>query len=221
MQLQRLNRLMSIISDIRHNPRSTPDELCARFAISRRQFYKDRDTLETLGYVFHFSRSQNRLLMDSQPQPAWDGLFSLCLAVQALLLKDDLNAVLRGLQTMRELLAGLAVARPQKLLAQALEQLIWEQGLGCGQAVLDELLKCISEGRRVVILLKEHDQHFLLDPQQVALFQGVAYLVSSMLPAAHQLACLLPVEGAQASQMKLGLALRHIRKVVPTPFYAI
>ncbi|MDR1397897.1 MAG: hypothetical protein LBJ14_09245 [Desulfarculales bacterium] len=222
MQIQRLSRLMSIIGDIRHNHASNMDELCARFSISRRQFYKDRDDLLALGYRFHFSRKHGRLVLDAGPEDNdWpcllspDELMALIMAGQAAIQTDDLTQVLTAVAGLEKISSALP-PRFQKLFAPAIKQLLWEEGLKINAAVLDELMTCIQEGRRIVALLHDEEQPLMLDPKGLALCRGALCLCSSSLPPGHPAGIILP----GLTPPVYGLVLARVRKIVPTPFFS-
>ncbi len=224
MQLTRLIRLMSIISDIKLNPKSNPDSLCARFAISHRQFYKDRDTLMELGFRFHFSRRRARLILDEEPGGAFklEGFVALMLAVQRAAQEDDLNLVLSGMNALKGLLPLLPPPNIKAMTA-ALNQAVLHNTLKCPQQVLDEAFACIQDGRRVVVLLKKLEPQLMLDLEELILREGVLYLVSPTMPVDHPLATLLAFQDDHTklfSRLRLGLAVEHIRKIVPTPFFS-
>jgi hypothetical protein len=214
MQIQRLKRLMNIISDIKHNPASNPDRLCACFAISRRQFYKDRDLLAAMGFVFHFSRKQNRLLLDKEPaEGALDGIFALLEAARSLINQDNLFAVMAAWEALQGLLAPLP-PRINKIFQQGLQTLLLEEGLGCSLEIFNQLQAGLQHGRRIMVLLKGEASPLMLAPRELTLEQGVLYLLSDTLNASHPLAVMLKDREYPA------LAVRHIRKAAATPFFA-
>jgi predicted DNA-binding transcriptional regulator YafY len=214
MQIQRLKRLMNIISDIKHNPASNPDCLCACFAISRRQFYKDRDLLAAMGFGFHFSRKQNRLLLDKEPaETAPDGIFALLEAARSLINQDNLFAFMAAWETLQGLLA-LLPPRLNKIFQHGLQTLLLEEGLACSLENFNQLRASLRHGRRIVVLLKGETSPLMLAPRELTLEQGVLYLLSDTLSASHPLAVILKNREYPA------LAARHIRKVAVTPFFA-
>ena len=225
MQPERFIRLMSIISDVKYNPHSNPDELCARFNISHRQFYKDRDSLMQMGYEFRFSRRRQRLLLEKEPEGniTPDGFTALLLSTQsALSNNNNLSLFLNRLASLRFLLQ-LLPASLQKVLGNAINQLLFHDGIKCGPIMLDALITCITEGRRMIALLKNMEAQIMLDPQKLILQNGVLYVISDTLPMSHPFTTLLPTcenYESMCSSLSLGLAVEHIRKVLPTPFFA-
>jgi predicted DNA-binding transcriptional regulator YafY len=222
MQIQRLSRLMSIISDIRRNHASNMDDLCSRFSISRRQFYNDRNALSALGYEFHFSRKRGRLVLDAQPENGeWpcrlspDELMSLILAVKAAIQADSLTQILTAIAGLEKITAALP-PRFKKFFAPAIKQLLWDDGLKISAAMLDELMTCIQEGRRIVALMFDEQQPLILDPKGLALYQGTLCLCTPSLPPDHPAGILLP----DLTPPSRGLALARVRKIVPTPFFS-
>jgi hypothetical protein len=220
MQIQRLARLMSIIGDIRHNPASGIDGLCARFLISRRQFYKDRDSLLALGYEFHFSRKNNRLMLDTQPEtgehgPAPDELMALLLSVKASLQSDELCQVLAACSGLEKITASLP-GKLKKIFLPAIRQVLWEEGLKISPAMFNELMLCIQEQRRIIALFPDDNPPLILDPESLVLREGVLCLKSPSLPPGHPAGILL----AGFTPPAYGLILARVRKIVPTPFFS-
>jgi hypothetical protein len=220
MQAQRLARLMSIINDVRHNPVSNIDELCARFLISRRQFYKDRESLLALGYELHFSRKGSRLVLDRQPEAGIqvllpDELMALILSVKEAVKADSLYQVLTASSGLEKISAALP-PKFKKMFLPAIKQLVWEEALNISPAMFNEIARCIQERRRVVALPREEQPPLMLDPEGLALSRGSLCLISPSLPPDHPDVILLPGPGAAVH----GLLLARVRKIVPTPFFS-
>ena len=58
-QLTRLPRLIRLITEIKTNPRQTPERLHRTLGISRARFFEDKKLLEEdLGFKFRFNRTE-------------------------------------------------------------------------------------------------------------------------------------------------------------------
>jgi len=53
---RRLQRLLTIINEIKTTPHQVPEALYTRLGISRAMFYKDCQVLKALGLTFHYDR---------------------------------------------------------------------------------------------------------------------------------------------------------------------
>jgi predicted DNA-binding transcriptional regulator YafY len=220
MRTRRLARLMSIINDIRYNPASDIDQLCARFLISRRQFYKDRDSLAALGYEFHFSRKRGRLVLDSQPRTEEhslppDELMALFLSIKDSLQKDNLYQALAAGSGAEKMAAALPPPL-KRIFLPALKQVLWEDGLKISPEMFTEIMLCIQEQRRIVALFSDERPPLLLDPAGLVLQQGVLCLRTPSLPPDYPDGILLAGFTPPAG----GLVLARVRKIVPTPFFS-
>src|SRR5262245_35759338 len=57
---RRLQRLLTIINEIKTSPHQAPEALYTNLGISRAMLYKDCQVLKALGLAFHYSRQQRR-----------------------------------------------------------------------------------------------------------------------------------------------------------------
>lgn len=211
MNSRRLARLMSMICDIKAHPRRGPEEMCRRFGVSRRQLYKDRDTLAEMGFSFHHSRRTGGFLLDKELTFNVRGLgladlFALLEAGGCLARQADFPLAMGALNGLATLVGQLPEGL-KPLFQEALERLVISEGLGCQPQVLETLLKAIGEGRRVVLVMDSApgaELELSADPRRVLKRQGGLYL------EAHG----LEPEGTGL------VALARIRRVIPTPFFS-
>ncbi|MGD8561400.1 MAG: hypothetical protein PVG03_02655 [Desulfarculaceae bacterium] len=214
MNSRRLARLMGIICDIKAHPRRSPEEMCRRLKVSRRQFYKDRDALAEMGFSFHYSRRQPGFVLDKELTFNAAGLsladlFALILAVRQLTRLSDFALAMGALAGLRNLVEQLP-ENLQPLFSEALDQVVVADGFSCSPEVLHTLQPAIAEGRRVVLLLEPtgkddgDDQRLTVDPKRLFLRNGSLYL-----------------EAEGLDQEGPGLvAMARVRKIIPTPFYS-
>lgn len=211
MNSRRLARLMGMICDIKAHPRRSPEEMCRHYKISRRQLYKDRDSLAAMGFTFHHSRKNGGFVLDKELTfsvggMSLSGLFALVLAVRQLTRLSDFALAMGALAGLRSLVAALPEpVRP--LFQDALEQLVVADGFGCAPEVLHQLLPAIEQGRRVVLVMEstpEVEQQVSVDPQRLLLREGALFLEAT---------------GLEGSGPGL-VALARVRRVIPTPFFS-
>lgn len=210
MNSRRLARLMGIICDIKAYPRRSPEEMCRVFKISRRQLYKDRDTLANMGFTFHHSRGTGGFVLDKEQIFNVSGmslsdLFALTLAVRQLTRLSDFALALGALAGLRNLVDQL----PEPLrgrFSEALDQMVIADGFGCAPEVLHALLPAINEQSRVVLVLAgvgEEDPRLSLDPKRLLLREGTLFLEAA---------------GLEAGNRSL-VALNRVRRVIATPLF--
>ncbi len=211
MNSRRLARLMGMICDIKAHPRRSPEEMCRHYKISRRQLYKDRDSLAAMGFTFHHSRKNGGFVLDKELTfsvggMSLSGLFALVLAVRQLTRLSDFALAMGALAGLRSLVAALPEpVRP--LFQDALEQLVVADGFGCAPEVLHQLLPAIEQGRRVVLVMEstpEVEQQVSVDPQRLLLREGALFLEAT---------------GLEGSGPGL-VACARVRRVIPTPFFS-
>jgi predicted DNA-binding transcriptional regulator YafY len=219
MNSRRLARLMGIICEIKAHPRRDPDEMCQRLGISRRQFYKDRESLADMGFAFHFSRRLNGFVLDKELTFNVSGLsladmFALALAVRELTQLNDFALAMGALTGLRNLVKGLP--EPIKdTFSEALDKVVVADGFNCRPEILFALQPAIAEHRRVVLELvsppkeseegeKIEGQRLTVDPKRLFLREGILFLEAA------------GIEGGGTNLV----ALSRVRRVIATPFYS-
>lgn len=155
MALGRAVRLVRLATEIRANPKTTPEALCQTLGISRSQFYKDKHALEQLGFEFRFSRRGRgfRVTRDIF-LPAQDltfpERFALVLAVRQLLDNRDYALGVDALSAIRKII-GQSPDAQRNLLLETLEDVALREGFGCKPAVLEALQEAMVKRWRVVL----------------------------------------------------------------------
>lgn len=210
MNSRRLARLMGIIREIKSHPRRTPEEMCRRFNISRRQFYKDREDLARRGFSFNFDRAKGGFVLSAEKERLANGmsmadLFALFMAVQESTKQSDFGLAHGGLLGLENLVDQLPPRRVDEF-RLALEQLVVADGFGCEPRMYRELLGVVADGGRVVLFIDgaAEDQSLTVDPLGLLLKDGMLYLEADGL-------------GQDSSGL---VAAGRIRKVIPLPLYS-
>lgn len=214
MNSRRLARLMGIICEIKAHPRRDPDEMCQRLGISRRQFYKDRETLSEMGFAFHFSRRLPGFVLDKELTFNVSGLsladlFALVLAVRELTQLSDFALAMGALTGLKNLVEGL----PDPIrdtFSEALDKVVVADGFNCRPEVLYALQPAIAEHRRVMLEMEgpagdgEQGPRLGVDPKRLFLREGILFLEAA---------------GMESGGTSL-VALGRVRRVIATPFYS-
>lgn len=210
MNSRRLARLMGIICEIKSHPRHTPEEMCRRFNISRRQFYKDREDLAHLGFSFHYDRGREGFVLSAEKSRLKGGMsmadfFAMILAVKGLAEGSDFGLAYAGLQALRNLLPQLPGDRAAEF-GQALEQLVIEDGFGCRPEIFKSLMDAVDQGQRSVLVIDgaSEDQSLTVDPRRLVLHNGALYLEA---------------DGLEPDATGL-VAASRVHKVIPMPLYS-
>ena len=183
--LARVPRLIRLISEIKSNPRQTPEQLCRTLAISRAQFFEDKKLLaEALGFAFRFNRGTRSYEILSDPYlPIVDlqlsEAFALVLAVRQLSAAGDYILTYEAVEGIRKIVAS---AQPvlRDFLRSAFDDLVLRQGFGCDAAILDDLRRACHEHHHVAILYHHYEYDSLwrhdIDPYQLFFKRRALYL---------------------------------------------
>ncbi len=210
MKSRRLARLMDIICDIKAHPRRSPEDMCRRLHISRRQFYKDRDALLDMGFGFHFSRRRGGFVLDKEltfnvSRLSLADLFALILAVRELTRLSDFSLAMGALAGLRTLVSQLPEpVRP--LFVDAVDGVVVADGFGCDPQVLGALEEAIARRYQVVLILDQGlgEQRLAVAPKRLYLREGALFLEAT--------GDVLEEEGL--------VALSRVRKVISTPIFS-
>jgi predicted DNA-binding transcriptional regulator YafY len=192
--------------------------MCQRLGISRRQFYKDRETLGDMGFAFHFSRRLDGFVLDKELTFNVSGLsladmFALALAVRELTQLNDFALAMGALTGLKNLVRGLPES-VRATFSDALDQVVVADGFSCRPEVLYALQPAIAEHRRVVLEMtppkksaegsQAEGQRLSLDPKRLFLREGILFLEAA------------GIESGGTSLVALG----RVRRVIATPFYS-
>ena len=209
MNSRRLARLMDIICDIKAHPRRSPDEMCARLQISRRQFYKDRDTLSAMGFGFHYSRGRGGFVLDKELTFSVQGmslaeLFALILAVRELTRLSDYSLAMGAIAGLRTLVRQLP-SSVRSWFDEAVDGVVVADGFGCDPQVLVGLEEAIKGEWQVVLVLEQGqgEKRLSVYPQEIYLREGALFLEAS---------------GDELGEGGL-VALSRVRRVISAPLF--
>ena len=155
MPLGRPIRLIRLATEIKTNPKTTPQALSRNLGISRSQFYKDKEALKRLGFDFRFSRADHGFRITTDPfLPTQDLTFpermALVLAIRQFLTFGDYTLGVDALSAVRKLI-GQSPDVERDFLRQSLEDAVLRQGFGCKPEVLEALQTATAEHRRVIL----------------------------------------------------------------------
>ncbi len=151
----RLRRLLEISALVRRNPRLRMADILRQLAISRSQFYRDREELLRLGLHFGRSGRAHGFTLDQDPllppvSMAVSELLALSSAVAALARAGQAEAAYLGLRSLLAV-TGRLPEPTRALLEPFVEEVVLGEGFGCPLAVLEVLERAAAEGRRIVI----------------------------------------------------------------------
>jgi predicted DNA-binding transcriptional regulator YafY len=184
-QLARVPRLIRLISEIKANPRQTPEQLRQTLAIGRARFFEDKKLLqEALGFAFRFNRAEHRYEILNDPYlPIVDlklsEAFALVLAVRQLSAAGDYILTYEAVEGIRKIVAS---AQPvlRGFLQNVLDEMVLRAGFGCDAAILEDLRRACTEHHHVVIAYHHYEQDSIwrheIDPYQLFFKRRALYL---------------------------------------------
>jgi predicted DNA-binding transcriptional regulator YafY len=184
-QLTRLPRLIRLITEIKTNPRQTPQQLHRTLGISRAQFFEDKKLLEeALGFKIRFNRGkQSYEILEDPYFPIVDlqlgEAFALIMAVRQLSASGDYILTYEAFEGIKKLVAS---AQPElrSFLQNVLDETVLRQGFGCDAAILESLRQACAEHHHVIITYEHYDQDTLwrheIDPYQLFFRRRALYL---------------------------------------------
>jgi predicted DNA-binding transcriptional regulator YafY len=184
-QLARVQRLIRLITEIKTNPRQTPEDLSRTLGISRSQYFQDKMLLEKgLGFRAQFNRAKRSYEILADPYLAIINLklseaFALILAVRQLSASGDYILTYEAIEGIQKIVAS-AQPRLRSFLQNVLDETVLRQGFGCDASILESLRQACAEHHHVFITYEHYDQDALwphtIDPYQLFFRRRALYL---------------------------------------------
>jgi predicted DNA-binding transcriptional regulator YafY len=184
-QLARVTRLIRLITELKTNPRQTPEDLSRALGISRSQYFQDKMLLEeALGFKVQFNRAKHSYEILTDPYLPIVNLklseaFALILAVRQLSASGDYILTYEAIEGVQKIVAS---AQPElrTFLQNVLDETVLRQGFGCDASILESLRQACAEHHHVIITYEHYDQDALwrhtIDPYQLFFRRRALYL---------------------------------------------
>jgi predicted DNA-binding transcriptional regulator YafY len=149
-QLARVPRLNRLITEIKTNPRQTPEPLYRTLGISRSHYFGDKTLLEkAFGFKVQFNRAKRSYeirgdtylpIVDLKLSEA----FALILAVRRLSASGDYILTYEAIEGVKKIVAS---AQPElrSLLQNILDETVWREGFGCDASILEALRQACAD----------------------------------------------------------------------------
>ena len=185
VQLARVPRLIRLITEVKTNPRQTPEQIYRTLGIGRARYFQDKILLqEAFGFTFRFNRGKRSYEILEDPYlPIVDlklsEAFAMILAVRQLSASGDYILTYEAFEGLKKIVAS---AQPELrgFLQTALDDVVLRQGFGCQPEILDALRQACAEHHHVIITYHHYDQDTLwrheLDPYQLFFKRRALYL---------------------------------------------
>lgn len=185
IQKARLPRLIRLISEVKTNPRQTPEQLYRALGVSRARYFQDKALLEeAFSFKFRFNRTKRSYEILEEPYLPIVNLklseaFALVMAVRQLSASGDYILTYEAVEGIKKIVAGSQpVLRP--FLQTALEDVVLQQGFGCQPRILEDLRQACQEHHHVLITYHHYDDNthkpHEIDPYQLFFKRRALYL---------------------------------------------
>ncbi len=179
----RITRLLWIVQAVRNNPRQSLQALLSRAGISRSQFYKDRRTLQSLGFAFEYKTGKGFHISEDRLTEALDltlpDRLLLMSALRVLYGSGDGHLVTRAVEIGCKLVNRLDEPFRTQMHAE-FGRVVVRPGYGCTPVVLDSLEQAIATQRRVRIVYDADDgvpsRECEIDPLHLVFLHRALYL---------------------------------------------
>jgi hypothetical protein len=149
---RRLQRLLTIINEIKTNPHQTPETLYTSLGISSAMFYKDCQVLKALGFAFRYDRQQRRhSITHDRFLPVLDlsttELLALIMAVRQIASTGDYTLTYEAIAALRKVVSNTPV-EVRAFLQASLDDIVLQEGFGCNATILHDLWRACQEHHR-------------------------------------------------------------------------
>ena len=179
---RRLQRLLSLINEIKTTPHQTPEALYTGLGISRAMFYKDCQVLQALGLVFHYDRQQHRyIIIQDRYLPVLDlstsEMLALIMAVRQIASTGDHTLTYEAIAALHKVVSN-TPAEIRTFLQASLDDVVLQDSFGCHPTILRDLWQACQEHQRLRIVHERgagpHD--WVIDPYQLFFKRRALYL---------------------------------------------
>jgi predicted DNA-binding transcriptional regulator YafY len=179
---RRLQRLLTIINEIKTTPHQAPEALYTSLGISRAMFYKDCQVLKALGLAFHYDRQQRQYVITQDrylPVLALSTseLLALIMAVRQIASTGDHTLTYEAIAALRKVVSNTPI-EVRAFLEASLDDVVLQDGFGCNPTILHDLWQACQEHQRLGIVYDRGDgpRQWVIDPYQLFFKRRALYL---------------------------------------------
>ena len=155
MDTNKSGRLLLHATKVKTDPYQSPQALWNALGVGRAQYYRDKEALKKIGFIYGYSRQQRRFVIHEEPYlPVYDlsmtEMLALTMAVRQLSAAGDFVLTYDALEAIKKLIAN-AQGEQRELLNSCLNETVLREGFGCQRDILEELTRAVQACRQVTI----------------------------------------------------------------------
>ena len=155
MDTNKSGRLLLHATKVKTDPYQSPQALWNALGVGRAQYYRDKEALKKIGFIYGYSRQQRRFVIHEEPYlPVYDlsmtEMLALTMAVRQLSAAGDFVLTYHALEAIKKLIAN-AQGEQRELLNSCLNETVLREGFGCQRDILEELTRAVQACRQVTI----------------------------------------------------------------------
>ena len=180
--VKRLQRLLTLVQDLKSAPQQSPEALYASLGVSRAMFYKDRQALAALGFVFHYDRRQQRYVITQDRflpvlNLSFSEMLALVMAVRQLSSSGDYTLTADAIAAVRKVISN-TPSEVRAFLQASLDDVVLQDGYGCNAAIVQDLWRACQERQRLRLIHDRGDgpRTWVIDPYQIVFKRRALYL---------------------------------------------
>ncbi len=166
----RLQRLLTLINEIKTTPHQAPEALYTSLGISRAMFYKDCQVLKDLGLAFHYDRQQRRYIITQDRflpvlNLSTSEMLALIMAVRQIASTGDYTLTYEAIAALRKVVSN-TPAEVRAFLQASLDDVVLQDGFGCNPTILHDLWDACQKHQRLRIMYDRGDgpREWVIDP---------------------------------------------------------
>ncbi len=155
MDTNKFGRLLLHANKVKTEPYQSPETLWNALGVGKAQYYRDKEALKKIGFIYSYSRSQSRFVIEADPYlPVYDltmtEMLALTMAVRQLSAAGDFILTYDALEAIKKMIAN-AQGEQREMLTACLNETVLKEGFGCQRHILEELTQAVQANRQVTI----------------------------------------------------------------------
>jgi predicted DNA-binding transcriptional regulator YafY len=186
-------RLIKLICEIKSNPKQSPEQLWRALEVSRSQFFEDKKSLASLGFVFDYDRKRGCYAIKKDAYlPVSDltavEVLSLVMAVRQISAAGDHTLAFDAVKAIKKIIAN-SEKRVRELLEYAMDDAVLKDKFRVDSRLVDELWQARERYWRLEVVYDDFSQRrerlIQIDPYALY-FKGRALYLDAFIPDEQQ-----------------------------------